>query len=211
MAMTKVAGFLCPSDGVNPLPTPGAAVNYWANLGSDICWMWPLGPPSNASLPAPSGVMYLDSHIKPGDISDGLSHTAMMSERLIEDGSNSVITLASDIFLGTTAPTTPDEAYQQCRQIDTSNLALQFPFFMGAPWIHGQHAYMHVSPPNTISCGYLSTLRATMPASSKHPGGVNTLLCDGAVTFYSENVDLSVWRATGTRARGETVSNQGAP
>src|SRR5262249_3562587 len=142
-------------------------------------------------------------------ISDGLSRTALMSERLIGDGANSVITLDSDIFLGTTSPMTPDEAYDQCKQVDTSNLALQFPFYMGAPWIHGQHAYMHVSPPNAISCGYLSGLRATMPASSKHPGGVSTLLADGSVAFYSQTVDLGVWRATGTRAGNETADNRG--
>lgn len=207
--MTNVPNFLCPSDLENPLPARGAGVNYWANIGSGHVWMWPLGPPSNASMPPPSGTMFMDSRIKPGQIVDGLSRTALMSERIICDGTNSKITLESDIFLGTTAPNTPDEAYEHCKQIDTSNLALQFPFFMGAPWIHGQHAYMHVSPPNAISCGYLSTLRSTMPASSRHPGGVNALLADGSVSFYSQTVDLYVWRATGTRAGGETTENRG--
>ncbi|HVJ80173.1 MAG TPA: H-X9-DG-CTERM domain-containing protein, partial [Planctomycetia bacterium] len=116
------------------------------------------------------------------------------------------ITLESDICLGATAPTTPDEAYEHCKQIDTSNLALQFPFFMGAPWIHGQHAYTHVSPPNAISCGFLSTLRSTMPPSSRHPGGVNVLLGDGSVTFAASTIDLAIWRATGTRDGSEAGS-----
>jgi hypothetical protein len=42
-------------------------------------------------------------------------------------------------------------------------------------------------------------------ARSYHVGGVHTLMCDGAVRFVSENVDLPIWRAGGTRAGGETI------
>jgi prepilin-type processing-associated H-X9-DG protein len=45
--------------------------------------------------------------------------------------------------------------------------------------------------------------KAFAAARSKHPGGVNTTMVDGSVTFFSEQVDLLVWRALGTRAGGE--------
>ena len=50
--------------------------------------------------------------------------------------------------------------------------------------------------PCTSPAGYTSwtTRNLTMSARSRHPGGVNTLLCDGRVRFVSSNV-LSSMRA----------------
>jgi prepilin-type processing-associated H-X9-DG protein len=43
-------------------------------------------------------------------------------------------------------------------------------------------------------------------ARSEHPGGVNVAMCDGSVRFVSENVNLEIWRALGTRAGGEVLT-----
>ena len=43
----------------------------------------------------------------------------------------------------------------------------------------------------------------TAGSRSQHPGGVNALLCDGSVHFYSESVDVTLWRALGTINGGE--------
>jgi prepilin-type processing-associated H-X9-DG protein len=90
--------------------------------------------------------------------------------------------------------------------VDINNLANQFPLFMGAPWINGQHIFLHVSTPNTRSCGFFVALRAVMPPSSRHPGGVNLLLGDGSVRFTKDTINLGVWRGLGTKAGGEIVS-----
>jgi prepilin-type processing-associated H-X9-DG protein len=92
-----------------------------------------------------------------------------------------------------------------CAAVDITNLANQFPLFMGAPWMHGQHCYLHVNVPNTRSCGFFVALRATMPPSSRHPGGVNMVLCDGSVRFVSQSINLATWRGIGSRAGGETL------
>ena len=42
-------------------------------------------------------------------------------------------------------------------------------------------------------------------ARSKHPGGVNTVMCDGSTRFFSDSVDLIVWRSLATRAGGESI------
>jgi prepilin-type N-terminal cleavage/methylation domain-containing protein/prepilin-type processing-associated H-X9-DG protein len=43
-------------------------------------------------------------------------------------------------------------------------------------------------------------------ARSRHPGGVNALLCDGSVDFYTSEIALNAWKALGTMDGEETVS-----
>jgi prepilin-type N-terminal cleavage/methylation domain-containing protein/prepilin-type processing-associated H-X9-DG protein len=203
--MASIKVFNCPSDVANPLPTRGGSINYMANKGSGIVWKDTTGP--NANMPPPNGVfVYAEQH-RFADVTDGLSQTAFFSERIFGDGSNAIVSPIGDVFLALTSPTTPDEAIVQCNAIDINDLSHQFPFFMGAPWMDGQHTYMHVSQPNTRSCGFLFVLRAVMPASSRHTGGVNVLLGDGSVHFIQNGVDLNTWRAMGTRNGGDIVND----
>jgi prepilin-type N-terminal cleavage/methylation domain-containing protein len=189
-------GFLrCPSDSQNPQPTSGGAINYYGNKGATIFWT------DNTQT---NGVMNPGKCIGFKDITDGTSNTCAYTERVVTDGNNGISNPASDVFLGMTSPADMDQAIQQCYAIDATNLANQFPIFMGAPWLHGQHAYLHVDTPNRRSCGFFPT-RATMPPSSKHVGGVNSVLGDGAVKFISENISLDVWRGIGTRAGAEKI------
>jgi prepilin-type N-terminal cleavage/methylation domain-containing protein/prepilin-type processing-associated H-X9-DG protein len=203
--MTEIPLFRCPSDFQNTQPASGGAINYYPNKGSSIVWRDATGP--NTGMPAPNGVMYFGSRIRMADIVDGSSNTAAFSERLLTDGSNGIVSPREDVFLSMEAPTTPDEAVEMCSQVDILDLSNQFPMFMGAPWMHGQHAYQHVSPPNARSCGFQSVLRATMPPSSRHPGGVHVLLADGSVRFVNENISLPIWRALGTRNGGEAIGD----
>ncbi|MCA9246695.1 MAG: DUF1559 domain-containing protein [Planctomycetales bacterium] len=43
-------------------------------------------------------------------------------------------------------------------------------------------------------------------ARSYHPGGVMAGLADGSVRFFTDSIELKIWRALGTRARTEIVS-----
>jgi len=71
--------------------------------------------------------------------------------------------------------------------------------------------YNHVAPPNwkvTDCAGFTSTLdtpgeHGIIAARSYHFGGVNAAFGDGATTFVSQNIDLDIWRAVGTRNGGE--------
>jgi prepilin-type processing-associated H-X9-DG protein len=44
-------------------------------------------------------------------------------------------------------------------------------------------------------------------ARSRHPGGVNAVLCDGAVRFVNDGIALDVWQALGTM-NGEEVGDE---
>ena len=42
-----------------------------------------------------------------------------------------------------------------------------------------------------------------LAARSRHPGGVQTLMCDGSVHFISDSVELDTWKALSSQAGGE--------
>jgi prepilin-type N-terminal cleavage/methylation domain-containing protein/prepilin-type processing-associated H-X9-DG protein len=204
--MALVSTFICPSDfGNTALASIGGQTNYMADMGSGIVWQAADGP--NTGLPAPNGVFYGNSATRFADVTDGLSNTGFYSERILSDGNNSIVSPIADVFFSPAFPTTPDDANTQCQAVDITNLANQFPLYMGAPWVNGQHVCLHVSAPNTRSCGFFVALRAVMPPSSRHPSGVNFLLGDGSVRFIKNTINLATWRALGTRNGGEVISS----
>jgi prepilin-type processing-associated H-X9-DG protein len=202
--VTRINTFICPSDVSDPHPEIGGQTNYMAAMGSWIVWMSASGP--NAGLAAPNGVFYGNSATRFADVTDGLSNTAFFSERILADFTTGIVSPIADVFFSPAAPTTNAQATQLCQAINIYDPASQFPLFMGAPWINGQHVFLQVTGPNTRSCGFFSYLRACMPPSSRHPGGVNMLMGDGSVRFVKDTVNIVTWQALGSRSGGEVLS-----
>lgn len=203
--LATLAVFVCPSDQGSPLPMAGGAINYMLNRGTTIVFF---PHPLNVPFGDPNGLFWWNSKVRPPDVADGMTKTAAFSERLIADGNNALVTPNRDIFTDGSAPATLDDAVAACEAIDIWNLSNQFPLFMGAPWLHGQHAYQHVNVPNRRSCGWRAVLRATMTANSLHPGGVHVTMAEGSVHFIQDTVDLAIWRSMGTRAGQETAPTE---
>lgn len=201
--LAELPALRCPSDLANALPALGGATNYFVNKGSGVLWGLPTGP--NGIYSPQNGVMHYGSKVRMADITDGTSSTAAICERLLADGNNAKVSPVADVFFSPASPVTADEAVQICNAIDINSLANQFPLYMGAPWMNGQHCYLHTNVPNSRSCGFFLINRATMPPSSRHTGGVQLLLCDGSVRFTTDNIDLQIWRAVGTRDGGEVL------
>jgi len=166
------------------------------------------------------------------DITDGLSNTFMMSERLKanfapQTGTGIAHTLGTKIGI-----TGGIDAPQLClaetdgRFFTSSG---QVRGYFGTRWTDGQGervAFNTVLPPNGPSCTcdnntYADANSLIIPPSSRHPGGVNGLMCDGSVHFFSETIDTGnlgvkapssgaslygVWGKLGSKNGGEPVT-----
>jgi prepilin-type N-terminal cleavage/methylation domain-containing protein len=210
--LQSIPMFQCPSDNYSLLaPTLGGANSYYANSGTNILAGSPptLTSDPNYGMPECNGIFYRDSKVRPADIIDGLSNTCAFAEKIAGDGNNAISTPLSDTFQPGTRPANADEAMRDCMAVNVTDLSKQGYSNVGAPWLQAYHSttlYYHVLPPNSRSCMYPPGRIATT-AGSRHTGGINTANCDGSVRFVSNSVDLTIWRALGTRAGGEATNN----
>ena len=152
----------------------------------------------------------MNGGVKVARITDGLSHTAAFSERIIGDGNQLESTEASDTFApGTTYPGV-ENAYQDCLKVNVNDLAKQGNSDIGFPWIRAYHSttiYYHNNTPNGRSCMYPPGQIMTT-ASSRHTGGVNLMLCDGSARFVSNSISRLTWQALGSRNGDEIITEE---
>jgi prepilin-type N-terminal cleavage/methylation domain-containing protein/prepilin-type processing-associated H-X9-DG protein len=208
-----IENFICPSDfgGVNP-GWPGQN-NYAANQGGWLCDRSdvPVAATDNAPTELQTGVLYYLSRVQIKDIVDGTSHTAMYSEKLRGQGNPEP---KSDMFI-IPHQTSMAATFQTCTNLNVST-ATPLTSKWGWSWTMGENCctlYNHVAGPNQNTCGgtgfpgTMTNMAMQVPPSSRHPGGVNVLMCDGAVHFVTDKVDLDTWRAIGTRKGQEVISN----
>ena len=61
-------------------------------------------------------------------------------------------------------------------------------------------------PPNS-TCWFTNNdwWQLVTPATSRHPGGVNVVFCDGSTRFVSQSVNADAWTAAGSRAGQEPL------
>ncbi len=204
---TTVGGFMCPSD-LTPSDTWAAQNNYVGNQGGFLCDRGDKGGGPNDSMPSESqtGVFYYLSKVKPAAVTDGMSNTVFFSEKIRGLGNPSRV----DLFV-IPHQTTLDATYDTCNNINTVT-ATPLTSKWGFSWVMGENCctqYNHVATPNRNSCGGtgflggMTNMAMQVSASSRHVGGVQAMYGDVSIRFVSSNVELSVWRAVGSRASGE--------
>lgn len=214
----SISSFLCPSDAVNAIPQGlilagygSGGVSYRGNEGTSVAMWYGAEDTANVNnniVIPPNGVFFSSQAIGLGAITDGTSNTAAFSEHVMGDFNNSVTTDLSDTYRPGTYPANSDEAVAFCRAANINDLSQQGYSNIGAPWTYGYHSttsYWHSSGPNTRSCMFPPS-RISTTANSRHPGGVNVTMADGSVRFIKNSVNITAWRAIGTRNGGETVS-----
>ncbi len=206
--LTSVATFRCPSDPATAIPgTAGGANNYYVNSGTIPLWNRTTAAPL-PQVPDCNGVFFRDSLLKLASITDGLSTTAAIGERLTGDFAQNRSTPKTDTFQPGTNAMTADEALRDCLAVNVDDLSKQGFSDIGAPWIRGYHStteYYHINNPNGRSCMFPPG-RIMTTANSQHANLVNMALCDGSTQNVSANIDLVIYRALGTRNGGEVVN-----
>ncbi len=215
----------CPSD-FDRLTNAEGHTNYASNKGNI-----PATFDDQRTYPAFNGVFgeigrgtgfASDGVVSFRDITDGLSQTAAISEKVKGVGTRS--TLVRDTMKpsstnvsmndpGYPANMTPNATYQSCITLDPFNPsnAILDDRPQGSFWFLGQPTislYNHVMPPNTWGCRVDGNNDAggAVTASSRHPGVVNLLMCDGSVRVIKQTIGLPVWWALGSRNGGEVIS-----
>ncbi len=209
----SISVFLCPADWALPFvpidpnqtdPKFGPC-NYMASIGS--------GAKGGARINA-DGVCYASSRVRIAEITDGTSNTAIMSESVLGSGGAPLLNNApgpSQIplvyaWIGSSMPLTTNMC-EQAKVWNTNG---------NSKWADSEvycTLYDHFYPPNAATWDCVTADYFTLAgfswrtARSKHPGGVNLLLCDGSVRFVANSVNLKTWTALGSRNGGETFGD----
>ncbi len=223
---TTVSGFLCPSD-LDRLSTLEGHNNYVLCSGSSPNSVNVNGTFNGMFMGADPSAVLNTRVYGLRDVNDGLSQTAMVSEKIKGTGGNGLApsfdsgTPTSNVYYVPGNVADPASYYQTCKAFVPSGVGslatgLGFnsnPYGIGGAWHIGyppQSRYTHVMTPNMWSCnndtGGGAGCQGAHTASSRHSGGVNLLFGDGTVRFIKNGITPTTWWALGTRSNGEAVS-----
>ena len=220
----SISAFQCPSD-VDRLTSVTGHLNYAGCSGSEANDYSLTG--FSGAFMGPNGTSATGTQvIKFAQITDGLSNTAGFSEKVKGVGTvntfDSMVPRSTVFYVATPSVlTTPQPMNSSCLAINpnASSPPAQGIYYsnnsggVGGYWFMGEivfSCYNHVMAHNTWSCDYTTSgggqnIQGAHTASSRHPGGVNVLFCDGSVRFIKSSVNLMTWWALGTTSNGEVI------
>lgn len=208
-----VAGYLCPSDSGT---TPTAyGTSYRGNYGLGAA-------PATSAETRDCGVGFFSGHgvLRPGDFTDGLSHTVAYGERLRGSGDEGGTSPARDfgnLLVLEFCETGGADYSLRCSRLAASQASFPLSRQAGIYWFIGDFqcgAYNHAQEPNgripdavspEVNSLWGGVVCGIVTARSAHPGGVNSLMADGSVRFTGNSIARAAWRGLGTRNGGELV------
>lgn len=204
----RLPSYYCPSDNANIGNSKLPKVNYVVNAtnlvvgGKKYCgpfnrtrqngWFSYCGPHA-AGLSTASGLGFkpLDARgfsASPwawrfSHVLDGLSNTLMMAEAIAGEGGDPRGALGTAFF---DARLTPNSAFDII------------------PWWWKSTGCIN-NPPSLPCQATGGNTEFNFASRSRHPGGVQSLMCDGSVRFTSNFVNQAAWQAQGTMNGGDGV------
>lgn len=205
--------------------------NYRGNAGSGVGMMYlPAGMSGGANeieladlntKQLQNGVFLTNKAVKISEITDGTSHTAFFSEAVRGDAEDAHNEVPGDWFKISTASVTTTQVYSTCAALNVATMNKGNSQFSksGRNWVRGNYVtarYTHIMPPNERSCARsdgninaddVNDNGGATTASSRHPGGVNITFADGSGRFATNDIDVNVWQAWGSRNGGEIVDS----
>jgi prepilin-type N-terminal cleavage/methylation domain-containing protein len=213
--------FYCPSDTSMPSGTGVKHTNYMFSSGDSIDLHT-----SNGATRGMFGMSTSEKGLALADITDGLSNTIAMSERL---RGQSTVQRTLTIHNGGNWFTTPNACVSLFNKAtNTWTGSGTKAAWAGVRWPDGGMGFGGLTtnaPPNSVSCAWNAhdAQPGLYPPSSNHPGGVLALMGDASVRFISNTINVGnqnaagtglsgvspfgVFGALGTRNSGEAVSN----
>jgi prepilin-type N-terminal cleavage/methylation domain-containing protein/prepilin-type processing-associated H-X9-DG protein len=213
----RVKGFLCPSD-------PNAGVTYLNNYNDSFGTTTTTSTVQTTN--GSTGLFTFWRSYGGRDCTDGLSNTVAFSESLVGTGSatfspavgliNISIPATAEVLDATASQAALLTGLKACNTTWNNRTTANIGTIRGNFWMHGGEAdsmFNTIATPNSkqypwayCTAGGVNTDGEFSKANSNHPGGVNTLMGDGAVRFVKDSINQSIWWALGTRANGEVVS-----
>jgi prepilin-type N-terminal cleavage/methylation domain-containing protein/prepilin-type processing-associated H-X9-DG protein len=190
---TTIKVFLCPSD---PLPNP--VTTYTNANGTYYLGMWSYG--GNAGTrsaywksASKDGMFWLNSRVKIGDVTDGMSNTLFFGERFHWDPTFDALNPNAPTYAGL---------------ISTyGGWAWANPYAMEDQTESSFSPINYLTPPGTTQAQWTYTMQDQRVNAwgSGHTGGANFAFADGSVHFLANSTPLQILQMLSTRAGGEVI------
>jgi len=196
-----ISAFYCPSDIPNSPIGDIQSHSYAINFGNTNYNQ------SNLRIGSPGDLTYVDFACAPfsrlncagsPDFCMGLDTKVSRKFRYILDGLSNTM-MVGEVIMG---------QRRDLRGFSWWSDACQFSAYLGPNSPEGDRIYSssYCDPASPNPPCVVSDQLGTMFASrSRHPGGVQVTMCDGSASFYSETIDLRVWRALSTAQGSESI------
>ena len=212
---TRVPIYLCPSEPQDRARPTAALVHYPLNYSFNE-GTWFIHDPVTGNVG--DGAFHPNRAFKPGDFADGMSSTLCASENKAYQPNVWDTMLPNTLDVPPPATPADAAAFIGSGTFDSNG---------HTEWVEGdvhECGFTTTFTPNTVvpftngGVEYdidITSMRdgesltvptyAAVTSRSYHTGLVQILLMDGSARAVTENIDLSVWRALGTRHGGEIV------
>lgn len=210
----RVATFLCPSEPNGSARADGKLTHYPANYAFNM-GSWLVYDAVNRS--GGDGAFPVGAQLRRKAFTDGLSNTLAMSEvkawnPYLRDGHNPAAALAPPpaapadvVLLGGTLKKDSGHTEWVDGRVHQTGFTTTFPPNTIVPDAMGAYDIDFTSSREGTTLDQITY--AVVTSRSYHSGLVNVLLMDGSARAVPNVIPQTLWRALGTRAGGEVISD----